>query len=100
METFPVNTQDQHVLTKSDFFQEIFILFEQVATIPLVKLNPSLKIFLYIPNIEKFYLESLDTAKFWKRWDYQTTWPSFWEICMQVTKQHLELDMEQQTGSK
>ena len=88
------------MLTKSDFFQEIFILFEQVATIPLVKLNPSLKIFLYIPNIEKFYLESLDTAKFWKRWEYQTTWPSFWEICMQVRKQHLELDMEQQTGSK
>ena len=23
-----------------------------------------------------------------------------WEICMQVTKQPLELDMEQQTGSK
>ena len=27
-------------------------------------------------------------------------WPAFWEICMQVKKQHLELDMEQQTGSK
>ena len=24
----------------------------------------------------------------------------FWEICMQVKKQQLELDMEQQTGSK
>ena len=23
-----------------------------------------------------------------------------WEICMQVKKQHLELDMDQQTGSK
>ena len=32
---------------------------------------------------------------------YQTTWPaSSWEICMQVRKQQLELDMEQQTGSK
>ena len=30
----------------------------------------------------------------------QTTWPAFWEICMQVWKQQLELDMEQQTGSK
>ena len=30
----------------------------------------------------------------------QTTWPASWEICMQVKKQHLELDMEQQTGSK
>ena len=24
----------------------------------------------------------------------------YWEICMQVRKQQLELDMEQQTGSK
>ena len=32
--------------------------------------------------------------------DYQTTWPASWEICMQVRKQQLELDMEQQTGSK
>ena len=38
--------------------------------------------------------------KFWKRAEYQTTWPASWEICMQVKKQQLELDMEQQTGSK
>ena len=38
--------------------------------------------------------------KFWKRWEYQTTWPASWEICMQIKKQQLELDMEQQTGSK
>ena len=30
----------------------------------------------------------------------QTTWPASWEICIQVRKQQLELDMEQQTGSK
>ena len=30
----------------------------------------------------------------------QTTWPASWEICMQVRKQQLELDMEQQAGSK
>ena len=41
-----------------------------------------------------------NTGKFWKRWEYQTTWPASWEICMQVRKQQLELDMEQQTGSK
>ena len=35
-----------------------------------------------------------------KRWEYQTTWPTSWKICMQVKKQQLELDMEQQTGSK
>ena len=39
-------------------------------------------------------------GKFWKRWEYQTTWSASWEICMQVRKQELELDMEQQTGSK
>ena len=33
------------------------------------------------------------------RWEYQTTWPASWEICMQVKKQHFELDMEQ-TGFK
>ena len=39
-------------------------------------------------------------GKFLKRWEYQTTWSASWEICMQVKKQQLELDMEQQTGSK
>ena len=38
--------------------------------------------------------------KFWKRWEYQTTWHASWETYMQVRKQQLELDMEQQTGSK
>ena len=38
--------------------------------------------------------------KFWKRWEYQTTLPAPWEICMQVKKQQLELDMEQWTGSR
>ena len=38
--------------------------------------------------------------KFWKKWEYQTTWSASWEICMKVRKQQLELDMEQQTGSK
>ena len=31
--------------------------------------------------------------------DGKTTWPAYWEICMQVRKQQLELDIEQQTGS-
>ena len=30
-----------------------------------------------------------------KRWEYQNTWSASWEICMQVRKQQLELDMEQ-----
>ena len=43
---------------------------------------------------------SQQTGKFWKRWEYQTTWPASWETYMQIRKQQLELDMEQQTGSK
>ena len=41
-----------------------------------------------------------NSGKFWKRWEYQTTWPASWEIYKEVNKQQLELDMEQQTGSK
>ena len=37
-------------------------------------------------------------GKFLKRREYQTAWPASWEICMQVKKQQLELDVEQQTG--
>ena len=32
--------------------------------------------------------------------EYQVTLSAAWEIYMQVKKQHLELNMEQQTGSK
>ena len=39
-------------------------------------------------------------GKFFKRWEYQTTLTASWEICVQIKKQQLELDMEQQTGSK
>ena len=39
-------------------------------------------------------------GKFFKRWEYQTAWPFSCEICMQVKKQQLEPDMEQQIGSK
>ena len=43
---------------------------------------------------------TINCGKFWKRWEYQTTWSASWEICMQVRKQQLETDMEQQTASK
>ena len=42
---------------------------------------------------------TINCGKFWKRWKYQTTWPASWETYMQVKKQRLELDMEQQIGS-
>ena len=43
---------------------------------------------------------TMNCGKFWEWWEYQTTWPASWETYMQVRKQKLELDMEQQTGSK
>ena len=39
-------------------------------------------------------------GKFLKRWEYQTTRPASWETYMQVRKQQLELDLEEQTDSK
>ena len=48
-------------------------------------------------------LDCVDHNKLWKilkEMEYQTTWPASWENCLQVKKQQLELDMEQQTGSK
>ena len=41
-----------------------------------------------------------NSGKFLKGWEYQTTWPASWEICKQVKKKQLKLDMEEQTGSK
>jgi len=43
---------------------------------------------------------TINCGKFWKRWEYQTTWPASWVTCLLVRKQQQELDMEQQTGSK
>ena len=30
---------------------------------------------------------TINCGKFFKRWEWQTTWPASWEICMQVRKQ-------------
>ena len=47
--------------------------------------------------------DCVDDNKLWKilkEMEYQTTWHASWETCMQVRNQQLELNMEQQTGSK
>ena len=59
----------------------------------------SISALLTMPNPLTVWITT-NCGKFWKRWKYQTTWPVSWETCMQVRKQQLELDMEQQTGSK
>ena len=56
--------------------------------------------FCFIDYAKTFDCESQQTGKFIKRWEYQTTIPGSWETSIQVKKQQLKLDMEQQTGSK
>ena len=56
--------------------------------------------FCFIDYAKAFVWITTYSGKFFRRWEYQTTWPASWEICMQVKKQQLEPDMEQQTGSK
>ena len=51
-----------------------------------------------------YYAKAFDCGDHNKLWkilkEYRTTWPASWESYMQVRQQQLELDMEQQTGSK
>ena len=62
--------------------------------------KPSISSLLTMPKSLCLCGFTINWGKFWKRWKYLTTWPASWETCMQVRKQQLELDMEQQTGSK
>ena len=77
---------------------------DQIANIPgsSKKQESSIKIsisaLLTMPKPLTVWI-TINCGKFWKRWEYQATWPASWETCMQVRKQQLELDMEQ-TGSK
>ena len=54
---------------------------------------------LTIPKLLTVWITA-NCGKFLKRWEYQTTLPAFWEICMQVKKQQLEPEVEQRTVSK
>ena len=54
----------------------------------------------FIDWSKTFVWITTNCGKFLERWEYQTTLPISWEMCMQVKKQQLELNMEQQTGSK
>ena len=56
--------------------------------------------FCFIDYTKEFMWITTNSGKFLKRTEYQTTLSASWEICIQVKKQQLELDMEQQTGSK
>ena len=74
---------------------------DQVANICwLIKKAREFQKNIYFCFIDYTYaFDCVDYNKLWKM-EYQTLWPAYWEICIQVRKQQLELDMEQQTGSK
>ena len=56
--------------------------------------------FCFIDYAKAFECESQRTVENSSRGEYQTTWAASWDTYMQVRKQQLEMDMEQQTGSK
>ena len=62
---------------------------------------PEKHLFCFIDYAKAF--DCVDHNKLWtilKEMGISDHWPATWEICMQVRKQQLELDMEQQIGSK
>ena len=72
---------------------------DQIASIPWIieKTREFQKntYFCFIDYAKAFdCVDHSNCGKFWKRWQYQTTWLASWEICMQVRKQQLEPDME------
>ena len=56
--------------------------------------------FCFVDYAKAFVWVTVNCGKFWKRWEYQSTLPASWEICMQGKKQQLEMDMEQRTVSR
>ena len=99
--------------TESMYLNSIFIILKSKYQIPEIELPTSIgsskkqensrktptSALLAIPKTLTVWI-TINFGKFFKRWEYQTTWLASWEICMQVKKQQLELDMEQQPGSK
>ena len=56
--------------------------------------------FYFIDYAKAFVWITINCGKFWKRWEYQTTWSASGETCTQARKKQLELEMEQQTSSE
>ena len=74
------------------------ILHMKSESVRLSVLSDSLQLSLWLkPLIVRI---TTNSGIFLMRWEYQTTLPASWETCKQDKKWQLELDMEQQTGSK
>ena len=87
------------VLEKSEEPEIKFSTFDGSSKKQESSRKTSISAFLTMPKPLTVWI-TINCGKFWKRWEYQTSWPASWETCMQVKKQQLELDMEQHTGSK
>ena len=75
---------------------------DQIANIHWILEKAGIKLqkniyFCFIDYAKVFVWITTNYGKFLKTWEHQTTLSASWEICMQVKKQQLELDMEQQT---
>ena len=86
---------------------QMFKLYLEKAEEPEIKLQTSVGSSKKQESSRKTFISALLTmpkpltvwitiscGKFWKRQEYQTTWPDSWETPIQVRKQQLELDME------
>ena len=77
---------------------------DQIANIHWIKKAREFQKNIYFCFID--YAKAVDCVDHNKLWNIlqeigiPDLWPASWEICMQIRKQELELDMEQQTGSK
>ena len=71
----------------------------QIANAHWIIRKASTSALLTMPNPLTVWITT-NCGNLFKRWEYQIIWLASWEICVQVKKQQLELDMEQQTGSK
>ena len=89
---------------------QVFKLDLEKAEEPEIKLSTSIGSLKKQEFHKNIYLCFTDYAKAFDCVDHNKLWKILqemgipddltWEICMQVKKQQLELDMEQQTGSK
>ena len=87
---------------------QMFKLVLEKAEEPEIKLPTSVGSSKNREFQKNIYFCFIDYAKAFDCVDHNKLWkilkemgiPAYWEICLQVKKQQLELDLEQRTGSK
>ena len=95
----PMNIQDWFPLGLTSLICHCFQLFPLYLPSSNGARNTSISALLTMAKPLTMWI-TINCGKFFKRWEYQITWPASSEICMQVRKQQIDLDMEQQASSK